>query len=97
MGRLIDAYEFLNSERERCNGEPIVGTCTQNNQYLMDVIKKAKTVEAEPVRHGKWLKRNTSEMQETFVCCSICGYPVSYHWRGNENFCPNCGAKMDVE
>ncbi len=55
MGRLIDADELLNSERERCNGEPIVGTCTQNNQYLMDVIKKAKTVDAEPVRHGHWL------------------------------------------
>lgn len=64
---------------------------------ILGVIDNIPTVEAEPVRHGKWLKRktNTNEPQETFICCSHCGYPVSYHWCGDYNYCPNCGAKMD--
>ena len=46
------------------------------------------TVDAEPVRHGRWLKNG-----DRYCECSVC------HHEGNtsgaDNYCPNCGAKMD--
>lgn len=44
-----------------------------------------------PVRHGKWIYDNWYEFK-----CSECGeYSNSKPYKGKENFCPNCGAKMD--
>ena len=102
MGRLIDADELLNSERERCGWEPVVGTCTQNNLYLVDVLKNAKTVDAEPVQHGKWIRGREQNIWGGFHSiykCSVCGNFKS----GNEVItvkhenCPNCRAIMDLK
>ena len=53
------------------------------------------TVDAEPVRHGKWLC--SDDIYETAVC-SVCnfdtGEPYEYV-KKSWNFCPNCGAKME--
>lgn len=53
------------------------------------------TADVEPVRHGRWEKRGPSWY------CTYCGvgYRITY---GNipasrHNYCPNCGAKMDLE
>ena len=54
------------------------------NEVAM-AVEKAPTVDAVPVRHGRW--NNGYEVQN----CSECGY------RGKRSYkyCPNCGAKMD--
>lgn len=70
---------------------------------IREIVKDAPTVDAEPVRHGKWIKTfryigenvNTGEPEEIYAHdCSICGWHT-----GNQgkyfNYCPNCGAKMD--
>lgn len=56
--------------------------------------------DVEPVRYGKWIH---SEIEDddwgrTFHewTCSVCGYSVAHNPTG-ENYCPNCGAKMDKE
>ncbi len=54
-------------------------------QWALDLVGNAPTVDAAPVRHGRW------KTQVTSPCCSICNYVARYWWR----FCPNCGAKMD--
>lgn len=59
-------------------------------KMMLDVIP---TVDAEPVRHGKWMFHNDD--YRPWVTCSECG-----HFRFNTNkttFCPHCGAKMDGE
>ena len=43
--------------------------------------------ERTAVKHGKW-NRTTSDYE-----CSCCQYPMDYI----TPFCPNCGAKMDLE
>ena len=48
-------------------------------------IDKEPTIDAEPVRHGKWVEEH----------CSECGQYV-YHGDA-KNYCPNCGARMDKE
>ena len=46
---------------------------------------------SEPVRHGDWVYDHWCEFK-----CSECGEPSnSKPYKGKENFCPNCGAKMD--
>lgn len=38
--RLIDAEAFLKTEIDRCGSDPLVGTCTSDNEYLSDRLKK---------------------------------------------------------
>ena len=46
-------------------------------------------VEFAPVKHGKWIENPPTEAWKYH--CSICGRTEDY----KENYCPNCGAKMD--
>ena len=66
---------------------------------LLSEINDAPTVEAEPVRHGKWTHNKWSNMRHDYSC-SLCGCRIS----GVDPFslsatayyyCPECGAKMD--
>lgn len=56
--------------------------------------KKMPTVDAEPVRHGHWINHFDDLFPEdSSVECSVC-----HEYEGimaNDNYCPNCGAKMD--
>ena len=62
-------------------------------------IDSQPTVDAEPVRRGKWIarKRNENEPTESIDYCSCCMYPISHFWQGDYKYCPNCGAKMQEE
>ena len=49
-------------------------------------------VEAEPVRHGKWIFNKEKLTWE----CSMCKYPTdSIFDESRTPYCPDCGAKMD--
>ena len=57
-------------------------------------IDRQPTIDAVPVRHGKWIVKG----QEIF--CSVCEEESSYTWHGSSkfsNYCPNCGADMRGE
>ena len=59
-------------------------------------IDEMPVVDAVPVRHGKWMLYYDIE-QGRALRCSECKM-VFWVGDGREgNFCPNCGAKMDVE
>ena len=56
-------------------------------------LKAQPTIDAEPVRRGRWV--GVSPMVDSLEC-SICGWNIL----GEEfetNYCPNCGAKMEVD
>lgn len=72
---------------------------------VIEIIEQAPTVEAEPVRHGKWVF-----VEPGAVWCSECGMDSSLcdaetadetkrRIANGEtpNYCPNCGAKMDLK
>ena len=70
---------------------------TQLEEYGVSLGEKADVMK---VRHGRWVH---SEIEDddwgrTFHewTCSVCGYSVAHNPTG-ENYCPNCGAKMDLE
>ena len=90
--RLIDAEVFLKTENDRCGSAPLVGTCTSDNQYLSDRLKKAPTIEAKPVVHGRW--ETNSDRPDSLICSVCkCGFDMWKH--DPHNYCPSCGAKMD--
>ena len=62
---------------------------------LWRLIKSQRTVDAVPVRHGHWIfnPKDAIEMMFTLPKCSECGAESP----NGGNYCPNCGAKMDVE
>lgn len=54
-------------------------------------IARFPTVAAESVRHGKWEEYQIPHI----ICCSECDYGTCVDEK--TKFCPNCGAKMDLE
>lgn len=60
-------------------------------RLIESAVNNAPTVDAMPVVHGKWIYDHWCEFR-----CSRCGtWSKSEPYRGRENFCPNCGARMD--
>jgi hypothetical protein len=59
-------------------------------------VKKAPTIDAVPVRHGKWIKW-FEDADGQWMRCSECQM-MFYVGKGRDgNYCPNCGSRMDEE
>lgn len=56
-------------------------------------IDSQPTVDAEPVRRGKWVEIG-SGFNYHFEC-SECGWKDGYPFNERHKYCPNCGAKME--
>ena len=57
-------------------------------------IKGMKSADVAPVRHGEWEIVVGSNGKE-YMVCTCCR--VSQDITGVFTYCPNCGAKMDLE
>lgn len=55
---------------------------------LFDGMSGSNKVGLQPVKHGEWIEG------ELYIKCSECGYPAGHL---SDNYCSNCGAKMDKE
>ena len=85
--RLINADELMELY-DGCDGLSVPIAVVQQN------IKDATTVDAEPVRHGRWIEKGYV-CGETEYQCSEC---KETEWRTSASrlkYCPFCGAKMD--
>ena len=64
-------------------------------------IVYAPTIEAEPVRRGRWIDYKSRDWSGGGAWkCSSCGYGYSwagYHEANEFSYCPNCGAKMEEQ
>lgn len=57
-------------------------------------VKETPTIDAEPIRHGKWIDEAEDWRQQIeWFKCSLCDFPTSTAYK----YCPNCGARMDEE
>lgn len=55
------------------------------------IRENVKQIEAEPVRHGRWIFRGKEFDTHILMCyCSECEF-LDYR----SNYCSHCGAKMD--
>ena len=58
-------------------------------------IRKIQAADVSPVRHGRWLDSKHKIFSNTYdYVCSNCGCDYAL---AKYKYCPNCGAKMDLE
>lgn len=62
---------------------------------LKKIIRSAPVADAEPVAHGRWI--SDGDGYHWTYNCSICAWKDGYPFNERHNFCPHCGAKMDLE
>ena len=97
MPRLIDADAMRADWLEYGQNEYVYDT-----NAVLSSIDEQPTIDAEPVRHGRWVKAHGMLPPEFHGKhgCSLCGH-FALSWKiGHEelsNYCPNCGAKMDAK
>lgn len=82
--RLIDADALIKA----VEGNPFVTESVKS--YVRMSVRKASTIEAEPVKRGHWIW----EKAVLAYTCSLCHH---FTYDGQPNYCPNCGARMDQE
>ena len=91
--RLINADELINiiAKQIRCDRHEI--TCGLLQAFI-EQVEAMPTVDAEPVRHGKWIEIVVAETDTSRLInweCSECAIVVDHN---TDNYCPNCGARM---
>ena len=72
-------------------GAPSSANALYKANDIYSAIDNAPAADVAPVVHGRWIASH-----DEFCSCSICKYPVYVGWN-QTNYCPNCGAKMDLE
>ena len=75
-------------------GAPSSANALYKANDIYSVIDNAPATDVVPVLHGKWLTH--SDRPDNLICSVCeCGFDMWKH--DKHNFCPNCGAKMDLE
>ena len=89
MERLIDAdalYELLDGGYDIDLDE-----LPETKAELLRMIDHEETIDAEPVRHGRWI------IDDGCSYCSVCRNNFKKAIMNHAKYCPMCGAKMDGE
>ena len=65
---------------------------------IREFVNNRQAVDAEPVRHGRWIQAKTAP---SYHYCSYCKSTHKMTMSCNKyvllKYCPNCGARMDGE
>ena len=90
MDRITDGYQNSGGGQDRYAVGINVGLTK-----ALNVLKDVPSVEAEPVRRGKWI-------DETFKPWGLVHHPYKCdqcgeHSEATSDFCPWCGAKMEAD
>lgn len=106
--RLIDAdwLEGLllaheqNARSIEKSGKKVSFTYADGIRTVYADVGLCPTVDAKPVRHGRWIEQDGFDGDE-YYDCSLCGNSWTIidgtPQDNGMNYCPNCGAKMDGE
>ena len=109
--RLIDADEFIKEINNRCESAikwGINGIADHNEEIKIRAeqavavfceasltAKKMPTIDAEPVRHGHWIKVGCSFYGVSRYECSVCHYTDEHNESREVPYCWQCGARME--
>lgn len=85
--KVLTMTEYIAREKVLSKAAPVAG-CFSNMISAYDVIM-LPAADVAPVRHGRWLYHTLID-GHIHAECSEC-----HKIRIIDNFCPNCGAKMD--
>ena len=61
----------------------------------MNFVLNAPTIDVAPVTHGRWVYDEESAKWGYPYICTAKGCGKAHNFK--EKYCPNCGAKMDLE
>ena len=89
MARYIDADKFISELRIGQTRSPFQICYTEFDVKVM--IDMQPTVDVVEVKHGEYKTKGAWHIE-----CSVCGHTL-VHICEAQNYCPNCGAKMDRE
>ena len=97
-------------EKEYIDLEETVTTLKRNSQKYFSSFHKGyvqaiedladiPAAKVSPVRHGYWIEQENWASDDYYYTCSACGedYNTIDGTPDYYNFCPNCGAKMDLK
>lgn len=92
--RLIDA-DALKERIRRFLSIKSLDDLLPEEKAIVQHIDRMPTVDAVPVRHGRWETDGMmmDECEFLMTRCTACG--GTYEYGFNMPFCPNCGARMD--
>lgn len=98
--RLIDVDDFKIEFCEKCNNVSCDAPLTNTDCFTMYMLDNTPTIEAEPVRHGRWVPLSYDGYTNGYpVCdeweCSECHFACEGEGEPPLNYCPYCGAKLD--
>lgn len=91
MSRYVDADKVC----EITIAHKDFGQCIADLVSLKEVLHDTPTVDVAPMKHGQWIKYAKYSFG-TMYDCSIYSTRIiddGHSW----HYCPNCGAKMDIE
>ena len=89
IGEVLTMAEYINRDDllKAAWGNPTLSLSVYD-------IGNIKPVDVAPVRHGRW--KTNSDRPDSLICSICkCGFDMWKH--DPHNFCPNCGAIMDLE
>lgn len=89
----IEAFENADADVLEDYGD---GACDWGfgMKNIQEVLNSVPSANVEPVRHGRWKSSKIrSEIERCSKCEKVFRHPSFYVYK----FCPNCGAKMDLE
>jgi rubrerythrin len=93
MARLIDA-DKLKKHYAWWQGGTLEKTLDEMKRDFDTIIDLQPTVEAEPIKHGRW---ETVRAYPNVIMCSECNTPYERReFVAIPNYCPNCGARCDL-
>ena len=89
---------LIDKDALKVKAEHIIGINGSSDAWhILSEIDHAEEIDAEPVRHRHWIPKFGGEFKggAYWYDCSECGYTVAGGILSGNNFCKNCGAKMD--
>lgn len=90
MTRLIDVDKIVFYTPRQSDGDGLFV------KWLKEILKNAPTVDAVPVRYGKWIEQwRTADTR--MLRCSECKMVFNVGNGREGNYCPNCGCRMVEE
>ena len=82
---------------EQCeNAKVIIESAFSDDTSKAERIRELLKADADGrMTHGRWIA--DGDGYHWTYNCSICAWKDGYPFNERHNFCPNCGAKMDLE
>ena len=96
------AYDVIIADKSVPSGISSVCVCGLMHRAA-DAIEELTAADVRPVVRGKWLNDfcGKGRFSKRIVQCSLCGNFLDLDGvnagRGDANYCPNCGARMDAK